>query len=132
MSGVVEPLYADRMDVGAPISYQVLEAGTAVLSCDGKEVGRVAHVLAAEDEDVFDGIVIAEHVEPASHRFVEADDIQAIHEHAVTLKLTAAACRQLPEPSANPAVMREDPSLPPPHGLSEKLQRAWDYLSGNY
>jgi hypothetical protein len=118
-------------DPGLPISYEVLEAGTPVYSSDEEPVGNVAHVLSVPEEDVFDGIVIAVHDGPGEHRFADADDIGAIHEHAVTLKLDAAACRMLPTPSANPAVMRDDPAAPGP-GLSDKLRRAWDRVSGNY
>ena len=119
------------MDIGLPISYEVLEPGTTVLSSDETEVGTVVHVLADEGADVFDGIVIAES-DGAGHRFADADDIVEIHERAVLLKLTAAACAQLPEPSANPAVMREDPADGESRPLQDKLRRAWDLLSGNY
>lgn len=117
------------MDLGLPISYEVLEPGTKVLSADGLQVGTVAHVLAAEDEDVFDGIVIAA---GDGHRFADADDIQEIHEHGVLLKLSGEACAQLPEPGENPAVMHDDPAGHASGQLSEKLRRAWDLLSGNY
>lgn len=118
------------MDLGSPISYEVLQKGTAVLSSDGAEVGTVAHVLADEHEDVFDGIVIVEH--PGGHRFADADDIQEIHENGVVLKLSADESARLPRPSENPAVMREDPAAPKSSGLADKLRRAWDYLSGDY
>lgn len=125
------------MDAGLPISYQVLGEGTSVYSSDAVRIGAVAHVLAVEDEDVFDGIVINElsrdHVpEGAEHRFVDASAIDSIHERAVTLKLTAAGCRELPEPSANPAVMRDDPADGEASELGSKLRRAWDRLSGDY
>jgi hypothetical protein len=94
-------------------------------------------VLAVEDEDVFDGVVINElsrnHLPGESeHRFVDASDIDSIHERAVTLRLSAEACRDLPEPSANPAVMRDDPADGGTSELGSKLRRAWDRLSGNY
>ena len=37
---------------------------------------------------------------------------------------------QLPEPTANAATMEAGPNDAPPHGLSAKLQRAWDLISG--
>ncbi len=114
-----------------PISYEVLEAGTPVYSSDGELVGHVEHVLSAPEEDVFDGIVIDEREWPGGHRFVDADDVGAIHERAVTLELDAVACRALPVPSANPAVMTDDPAEGAP-GLSDKLRRAWDRISGRY
>ncbi|MBV9466088.1 MAG: DUF2171 domain-containing protein [Solirubrobacterales bacterium] len=125
------------MDTGAPISYQVLEPGTPVYSSDGQRIGSVVHVLAVAEEDVFDGIVIDEHSgEPhlghGEHRFVDADEVASLHERAVTLALTAAACRDLPRPSANPGVMRDDPADPGGGQLASKLRRAWDLISGNY
>ena len=118
-------------DPGQPISYEVLEAGTPVYSSDGKLVGKVTHMLSVPEEDVFDGIVIEEREGLGGHRFADADDVAAIHERAVTLRLDAAACNALPTPSANPAVMTDDPA-DPAHRLSGKLRRAWDIVSGNY
>jgi hypothetical protein len=118
-------------DPGLPISYQVLEIGTRVYSSDGQPVGKVAHVLSAPEEDVFDGIVIDEREGPGGHRFADADDVAAIHERAVTLKLDDAACRDLPTPIANPAVMRDDPADSSSR-LAGKLHRAWDLISGKY
>jgi len=123
--------YAGAMDLGRPIAYQVLSHGTAVYSADGEEIGKVANVLAAEDEDVFDGIVIGEHRFGREHRFADADDIQAIFEQGVVLKLDTAQCEQLPQPSANPAVMRDDPAESRADRRHEKLMRAWDLISGN-
>jgi uncharacterized protein YrrD len=121
-----------RMDIGPPVSYQVLEPGVPVYSADGREIGRVAHVLAAEKEDIFDGIVISEHMGSSGHRFADADQIDEIGERGVRLKLEHRACETLPEPSANPAVMGDDPAQTQAGAGSDKLRRAWDYLSGNY
>jgi uncharacterized protein YrrD len=119
------------MDFGPPISYEALAAGTKVVSSDGTEVGTVVHVLADESVDVFDGIVVAEG-SGVGHRFADADDIEEIHQDAVVLRLSAQAAAQLPEPSANPAVMRQDPAEGRSNLLEGKLRRAWDLLSGNY
>jgi hypothetical protein len=118
-------------DPGLPIAYEMLAAGTHVYSSDGQLVGHVTHVLSVPKKDVFDGIVIDEREGPGGHRFADADEIDTIHERAVTLKLDAAACRSLPKPSANPAVMIDDPA-DSSSGLSNKLRRAWDLVSGNY
>lgn len=120
------------MDLGAPISYQVLAHGTSVYSADGEQIGKVSHVLAAEDEDVFDGIVIGEHLFGSEHRFADADDIDQIHEHGVLLRLGRDQCEQLPKPSPNPAVMHDDPAESRGDFRREKLMRAWDLISGNY
>jgi len=118
-------------DRGQPISYEVLDPGTSVYSCDGEKIGEVTHVLCVPEKDVFDGIVLDEHEGSGRHRFADADDVETIHERAVTLKLDAAACRELPKPSANPGVMTDDPA-DSSSGLSHKLRRAWDLVSGNY
>jgi hypothetical protein len=117
-------------DPGLPTSYEALDPGTSVYDSEGEKIGEVTHVLSVPEKDVFDGIVIDGHG-ASGHRFVDADDVEAIHEHAVTLKLDAAACRELPQPSANPAVMIDDPA-DSSSGLSNKLRRAWDLVSGNY
>jgi uncharacterized protein YrrD len=119
------------MDLGRPIAYQVLSQGTAVYSADREKVGKVAKVLAAADEDVFDGIVIGEHPLGRGHRFVDADEVDAIFEQGVVLTLDRAQCEQLPTPSANPAVMRDDPAESKADRRRERLMRAWDLISGN-
>jgi PRC-barrel domain len=123
-------------DLGDPISYAVLAAGTPVYSSDGVRIGTVAHVLAATEEDIFDGIVIDDLDHDTfgahGHRFVDAPDVGRIHERAVQLTIDAAACRALPEPSANPAEIKADPTEGPGSPLGGKLRRAWDLLSGNY
>ena len=118
------------MDLGEPVSYEVVAKGTPVYSSDEQQIGKVSHVLAAEDEDVFDGIVIGEHVFGEEHRFADADDIQAIFEQGVVLKLDRTACAELPKPSANPAVIHVNPADAAVH--HRKLRRAWDLISGNY
>ena len=120
------------MDLGEPVSYEVVETGTPVYSSDEERIGKVSHVLAVEDEDVFDGIVIGEHIFGEEHRFADADEIQAIYEHGVVLKLDRAACAELPKPSANPAVMHDDPAESKADLRRGKLMRAWDRISGNY
>ena len=116
--------------LGNPISYLALEEGTAVLAADGEEVGHVAHVLADEEEDIFDGIVIAAGV--GRHTFADSEQVAAIHERGVTLTLSAAEAEALPEPSENPAVVYDDPAEREHSSIAEKLRRAWDLLSGNY
>ncbi len=120
------------VELGRPIAYAALPAGTPVYSSDGERIGKVTHVLAAEDEDVFDGLVIGEHLFGEEHRFADADEITAIFEHGVVLKLDRQACAQLPTPSANPAVMRDDPAESRADIRRERLRRAWDLISGNY
>ena len=119
-----------------PSSYLTLEAGTKVLSSDGEQIGEVAHVLAVEEDDIFDGIVIDASWLSGGHVFADAAEVQEIRTDAVTLKLDAEACRSLPQPSDNPAVMEVGADDMAKDDLGDetkdKLRRAWDRISGNY
>lgn len=117
-------------DLGPPSSYLVLERGTPVYASDGRTLGAVEHVLAAEDEDIFDGLVLDRSALPGGHRFVDAADVEEIYERGVVLKIDSAAAERLHEPSPNPAAMSADPAERPEGGLERKLRRAWDRLSG--
>ncbi len=120
------------MDLGAPISYLVLDKGLPVYDLDGNEVGKVEHVLAAPEEDIFDGIVIDTAPGSGGWRFADAEQVAELRERGVLLRVGAQA---LPEPSENPAAMDVDPAEEEERTgrrLEEKLKRAWDYISGNY
>jgi hypothetical protein len=119
-------------DLGQPSSYLALEWGTAVHSRDGERVGTVEHVLAAEGQDIFEGIVLDRSVLSGGHRFADAEQIEEIYERGVLLKLTREEAERLPEPSANPAAMQADPDDTAESELTRKLRRAWDLISGNY
>jgi uncharacterized protein YrrD len=119
-------------DLGQPSSYLTLAQGTPVYSSDGENIGAVEHVLAAEDKDIFDGIVIDRSVLPGGHRFVDAPHIEEIYDRGLVLKLDRAEADALPEPSENPATMDADPAEAEESELTRKLRRAWDLISGNY
>jgi hypothetical protein len=121
------------VDAGDPISYLVLEQGTTVLSREGETVGTVAHVLADEGKDIFEGIVIEAAGRSTGHVFADAEHVAEIRERAVRLTLDLAASQALPEPTENPAVMSEDPGAElGDSGVSRRLRRAWDLISGKY
>jgi uncharacterized protein YrrD len=117
-------------DLGAPISYLTLEEGCECYSSDGKQLGKVEHVLADAEVDVFDGIVLDKSVLPGGHRFVDADQVASIHERGVVLGIDAATAETLPEPSANPGEIELGPDDMVPDELHDKLRRAWDRISG--
>jgi uncharacterized protein YrrD len=118
--------------LGQPSSYLTLESGAPVISSDGEQLGAVEHVLATEEEDIFDGIVLDRSVLPGGHRFVDGGQVEEIYERGVVLKLSRAEAEGLPEPSENPAAMEADPGEAEESGLGRKLRRAWDLISGNY
>jgi uncharacterized protein YrrD len=81
-------------DLGDPIAYEVLERHTPVFSSDGEQVGTVHEILADQNLDIFDGLMISHHLR---HRYVAADDIDSLYEHGVVLALTAEQAANLPE-----------------------------------
>jgi hypothetical protein len=118
-------------DLGAPSSYLVLEPGIEVFSRDGEKLGEVQYVLADDEENVFDGIVIDVSWLPGALRFADAQQVAEIYERGVVLGLSSADAERLPEPTENPGMIEV-------HGiedvdrteLREKLRRAWGIISG--
>ena len=117
-------------DLGAPSSYLVLEKGAACYSSDGQPLGKVEHVLANPDLDVFDGFVLDTSVLPGGHRFVDADQVASIYERGVVLSVDAATAQSLPEPPPNPGEIQVGPDDVVPDETRDKLHRAWDRISG--
>jgi hypothetical protein len=103
------------MDEGSPIAYQLLEGGVPVIASDEVEIGTVSSVLAAEEQDIFHGLLVRT---DQGVRFVEADVIAALHEHGVDLRIDSAAAAQLPGPEHAAPVYDEDP-------LRQQAWRHW-------
>jgi hypothetical protein len=121
-------------DLGEPSSYLNLGKGAECYTCDGERVGVVEHVLAAPDEDIFDGIVLDTSVLPGGHRFVDAEQVEEIFERGVLLKIDRQEADRLPEPSPSPAVMEvtaDDVAENDESSLKRKLHRAWQLISGD-
>lgn len=116
-------------DLGPPISYLVLGKGVPVYSSDGQRLGRVVRVLAAPEANMFDGIVFDTTAGPGGHRFVDAPEVERIHEGGVVLGVDAETAARLPKPGANPAALSVNPADLAPQGRSA-LRRAWDSLTG--
>ena len=107
-------------DEGAPISYEVLERDTPVYSADGMTVGKVEVVRADLEADIFDGLEIdTRH----GRRFVDADEVAAIRERGVDLKLNAADVENLPRPDPVPPAYRADPAADRVRTVTELLGR---------
>jgi hypothetical protein len=117
---------------GQPASYLTFEPGADVVSSDGDVVGKVQHVLADAEHDIFDGLVIDTQFGPGGLRFVDAEQVDELYERAAVLTIPAAEVDGLPEPKPAPAALEshgvEDSESP----LQSKLRRAWDLISGNY
>ena len=106
-------------DLGQPSSYLVLAEGVPVYSSDGKQLGKVEHVLAVPEVDIFDGFVIDTSVLPGGHRFVDAPEVEEIYERGVVLKIDAAARREAARTQRQPRLCssrrrRHGPGRAPP------------------
>ncbi len=85
-------------DLGEPRSYLDLSNGEEVYSCDGERVGKVEDVLAAPEQDIFDGLVVDTGALRRGRLFVEAEQVEEIFERGVLLKIDRAAAESLPPP----------------------------------
>jgi hypothetical protein len=119
------------MDYGEPTSYLAVKDGSDVVSSDGKTVGTVQHVLADEEEDVFDGIVIDTQLGPGGLHFVDAPQVKECREKAILISVPSGEVPDLPKPAPNPAVMESHGVEDSESALQRKLHRAWDLISGN-
>jgi DNA uptake protein ComE-like DNA-binding protein len=82
------------MDEG-PTSYLLLAKDTPVFGSDGGVAGKVKEVLCDPGDDIFDGLVLTT---PLGDRYLEAEQVIAIHERGVDIALSAAHALQLPLP----------------------------------
>jgi hypothetical protein len=117
-------------DLGPPIAYLALEDGMPVYASDGEEVGKLTHVLADPDDDIFDGIVIDTRPGPGGHRFADVSQIAELHEGGIVLGLDSEAAKSLPEPAEAPGALEVGPDDVVPDRLDDKLRRAWRRISG--
>jgi hypothetical protein len=83
-------------DIGTPIHYAAVPAGTPVYSADGVEVGRVEAILDNPDEHIFDGVVFADR--DGTLRFVDAPEVERTAERGVVLKVGAEEAQRLGPP----------------------------------
>lgn len=117
-------------DLGDPSSYVAPQPGTPVFSSDGRDLGRVEHVLADVGDDIFDGVVLDTSRLPGGHRFVDAPQVERIYERGVVLAIGGDDAEALPEPEMHAAALEVGPDDQVPDDLSDKLRRAWHHLKG--
>ena len=118
------------MDLGDPSSYIALERGTPVFASDGRELGRVEHVLADREDDIFEGIVLDTSRLPGAHRFADAPLVAHIYERGVVLTVSGTDAEALPQLEKHAAALEVGPDDQVPDALSDKLPRAWHHLKG--
>jgi hypothetical protein len=84
-------------DLGDQVAYLVLAEGTDVYASDQARVGTVRQVLAAGNDDIFDGLIVTDGL--MGRRYVQADLVKAIYERGVVLALDEAGFKQQPHRS---------------------------------
>jgi hypothetical protein len=108
------------VDEGQLISYEVLEKDVPVYAAGGGLVGKVDHVVAAPELDIFHGIVMRA---DEGRRFVPAEKVASIHEHGVDLRIDEAAAAALPEPHGGAPVWHDNEPGIKPHGWKHLVDR---------
>jgi hypothetical protein len=121
------------MDYGQRVAYAALEEGTPVVTRDGQEIGKVKRVLADYEEDIFDGLILDT---PGGDRFVDAERLADIYEHAVVLSLSNEEAAHLPELAPRPPVVEVDPEdtvkRTPAEIIGRQIRQVWERISGRY
>jgi sporulation protein YlmC with PRC-barrel domain len=121
------------MDYGQRIAYTALEEGTAVVTRDGREIGKVKRVLADLEQDIFDGLILETR---GGDYFVDAERLADIHERAVILSLSDEEAAHLPEATPGPAVVEVDPEdtvkRTPGETVGRQIREVWNRISGRY
>jgi uncharacterized protein YrrD len=100
-------------DLGPPIAYIVLEEGTPVYDRGGERIGVVEQVLADEQLDIFEGVLVHTVPLPGRHLLADAEQIDALH-----------------EPSEQSAARRAGGEERVESPLAARLRRAWDRVTG--
>ena len=78
------------------VSWRTLGPGAAVVAADGVRVGAVQEVVADEELDVFDGVVVDLRLGPGGLRYVESGAIAMIFDHRLVLRVPSARVQELP------------------------------------
>ena len=82
------------MEENAPIAWLALEAGTAIHTSDGEQIGKVDEVIADRQKDIFSGITFKPGMMGGA-RFIPADKIEEMSATSVQLSLTKAEADEL-------------------------------------
>ncbi len=72
-----------------PVSWLQIQQGWNVVSSDGVTIGTVAQIEGDKQDDIFDGLAV-ESGQPAELRYVPGEQVGAIYDREVTLKLAFA------------------------------------------
>lgn len=111
-----------------PVAWILIERGWKVLAADGTDVGTIDDRVGDENVDIFDGLTIAGATFGSKSRYVPSEDVEAIYEGEVHLKLTPQQVERLPEyeePASSEAIEPVDA----PNRFVQAVKRAF-FLDG--
>jgi len=81
--------------MSVPVSWFLIRPGWEVHANDGRQVGRVEEVLGAQEQDIFNGLVVATGF--FSARYVPAERVRGISEGRIDLDLSPDEVDALPD-----------------------------------
>jgi hypothetical protein len=81
---------------GDPVSWFMIEPGWKVFDAEGKEIGSVDEVVGDSSDDIFNGLSVSTSV-LGRPRYVPSEQVEAITEGRIRLKLTHAEVAGLGE-----------------------------------
>ena len=76
-----------------PVSWFMIEPGWPVFDPGGATVGTVAEVRGAENEDIFDGLIVA--LSELDRKYVPSELVGLITEGGIELTISAAQVAEL-------------------------------------
>lgn len=88
-----------------PVSWLLIEPGWNVVTANGKEVGDVREVVGDTGVDIFDGLVVTKGL-LRKPKYVPAEDVKAIYEGRIELKLSTDQFDELDDYAEPPASER--------------------------
>lgn len=77
-----------------PIAWMALENGTPVMAADGKELGKVADVVADQGKDIFSGVVLRQGLLDPK-KFIPATAVDEITSSSVRLRISSEESESL-------------------------------------
>lgn len=116
------------MTMSDPVSWLMIRPGWKVLAADGVEVGEVDEVAGDEQQDIFDGLAVAES-SLGKPRYVPSEQVAEITQGVVRLSISGEQAGHLPE-YLEPATSAEiEPDSK--GGLGESLRAEARELEGD-
>jgi hypothetical protein len=114
------------VDLGPPIAFIAVREGTPVYDAQHKRIGVVEEVVADEQADIFEGVLVHTLPLPGHHVVADADQIAGLHERGVLLSVDRCALRNTNRRGGERERDDEDQLENP---VQAALRRVWDRIN---